>query len=72
MTDNEYKLEKVMKEFSCTKCPNRKDVKPLITNLGTQCALGYKQNPKTLLASRNLVANGGNLCFKHPLKYLSV
>jgi len=68
-TDREKKLEKAMKTFSCTKCKYRTDTGKT-TNLGPQCLIGYKQNPKTVQAARNLLANGGKLCGRHPLKHL--
>jgi len=67
--DREKVLEKKMKAFSCTHCKRRLD-KGKVTNLGTQCEIGYKQNPKTVQAARNLLANGGKLCGRHPLKHL--
>ena len=71
MNDNEVKLEKAMKGFNCMRCSNRTDVTK-VTNLGTQCRLGYKQNPKTVASSRKLLANGGKLCLRHPLKYIAL
>ena len=69
MSDEEEKLKRKMKEFDCQKCEWRTDAPPHPTNRGTACLIGFKQNPRTIQAARNLVANGGSLCFEHPVKY---
>jgi len=68
----ERKMEKAMASFDCAECIFRTD-KGLVssqTNWGIPCLIGFKQNPRTVEASRNLIANGGILCCRHPLKHL--
>jgi hypothetical protein len=70
MSDKSEQLERAMKSFDCPKCPNRIGTVPHSTNRGTDCKLRYKQNPRTITAARNLIANGGKLCLRHPMKYV--
>jgi len=61
-------LERKMKAFDCLSCFFR-DYPLKQTNKGPQCPIGFKQNPRTVQATKNLIANGGTVCFRHPLKY---
>lgn len=70
MSDQYEKLQRKMKLFDCPKCSNRIDVQPHPTNRGTACLIGFKQNPRTIEATQNLLANGGTVCFRHPMKYI--
>ena len=72
--DEQEKLNRAMKAWKCTECECRIDAIIMdghrSTNLGTRCSIGYLQNPRTVEATKNLIANGGTLCLRHPMKYL--
>jgi hypothetical protein len=70
--DEIKELERKMKGWDCTKCKFRTDIKTEkpITNKGPACEIGWKHNPRTVESTRNLIANGGSVCFRHPMKYL--
>jgi len=68
MSDQDEDLQRKMQLFDCPKCPNRTDAPPHPTNRGTACRIGFTQNPRTVQATRNLIANGGTVCFRHPMK----
>ena len=70
MSDQNEELHRKMQQFDCPKCPNRTDAQPHPTNKGTTCRIGFTQNPRTVEGARNLLANGGKLCFRHPMKYV--
>ncbi len=70
--DEIKELERKMKSWDCTKCKFRTDrfVEKHVTNKGPSCEIGFKQNPRTVGTTRNLIANGGTVCFRHPMKYI--
>ena len=62
----------------CVKCSRRidmertpEDERIIITNKGTQCSLGYTQNPRTESKTRETLRNGGvnSICGKNPWKF---
>ena len=71
--DEIKELERKMKAWDCRECKFRIDEKKPLqdrrTNRGPSCEIGFKQNPRTVQATRNLIANGGTICFRHPMKY---
>jgi len=60
-------LNRAMHSFNCTKCKFRTN--PTTTNKGPFCEIGFTQNPRTVEATKNLIANGGSPCFRNPIKY---
>ena len=69
MRSIEEELDRKMKLFDCRKCKLRADGPPHPTNKGPACEIGFTQNPRTVEATRNLIANGGSVCFRHPMKF---